>query len=237
MNNGSAYLVGGYRNLHTVVLRNSTEAYEGLIVDTINGGVGFRNHTVPPPTAYGSTWTEDILFVLPETHCVDTNLTLDYKLKQNNISGEIEIGDQVFLTDRGGFAALDSRFDWRQLKNTQDDAMLYRRAYTAAWLNNLLGMMFLNETNADAMESGIKTQPSQQGKDFKLQDNGNSSQLSLTLGLRFSGKFDKVTTSVLGAFLPLTGADSTLNSSSTSRLYPNPQRITEENFKQAGELS
>jgi hypothetical protein len=132
------------------------------------------------------------------------------------------------------FAALDAKYDWRQVKNTQEDAMLYSRAYTAAWLNNVRSMMFLNETNADVMESGIKVQPSQPGRNFKLQEAGNSSQLSLTLDLRFGGKFDKVTTSLLGAFLPITVADSTLNSSSTSRLYPNPQRITQEHFTRVG---
>jgi hypothetical protein len=233
MNNGTAYLVGGYRNLHTVVLRDSIEAYEGLIVDTVNGGVGFRNHTVPPPWAYGSTWSEDILFVQPETQCVDTNLTLDYTLKQNNISGVVEVGDQVLLTDRGGFATLDAVYDWRNVKNTQENVGLRHRAYTAAWLNNVLSLMYFNETNGDARERGIKQQPSQPGKTFKLQDSGNSSQLSLPLSQRFIGKYDKVTTTRFGDYLPLPVAESVINSSFSNRLYSNPNKITQEQFNHA----
>ncbi|KAF2819009.1 hypothetical protein CC86DRAFT_398941 [Ophiobolus disseminans] len=233
MNNGSAFLVGGYRNLHTVVLRNNIEVYEGLIVNTINGGVGFRNHSVPPLSTFGSTWSEEILFVEPETHCVDTNLTLDYTLKQNNVTGWVEVGDQVLLKDGGGFAALKTNHNWRAVNNTQEDARLYDRAYSAAWLNNVLSMMYLNITNRGAREVGIKTQPSQPGTTFKLREIGNSSHLSLTLELRFSGKYDKVTTSVLGDFLPLTRAESVVNSTYPRQLYPNPQRITMEDFGRA----
>jgi hypothetical protein len=41
-NNGSGYLVGSYRTMTTVILNDAMEPVEGLIVDTKNGGVGFR---------------------------------------------------------------------------------------------------------------------------------------------------------------------------------------------------
>jgi hypothetical protein len=239
-NNGSAYLAGGYRNLYTVLLRNSTEAYEGLIVDTVNGGVGFRNHTVPPVSTYGSTWTEDILFIQPETQCVDTNLTIDFTLTQNNVSGEVGVGNQVWLTDEGGFASLDPNYDWQGIRNDQADARLYDRAYTAAWMNNLLSMMYLNETNSDAGQVGIKLRPATTGRTFKLQNSSSSSldsSMAPSTGLRvqLSGKYDKLSTAEFGQYLPLPSGDLSINSSSTSKLYPNPQKINDLQFKYAGE--
>jgi hypothetical protein len=62
-NNGSLYLVNSFRNMDSLILNNATEAVEGLIVDTKKGGIGFRNHTVPPSFKHGVTWEEDILFV------------------------------------------------------------------------------------------------------------------------------------------------------------------------------
>lgn len=236
-NNGSAYLAGGYRNLYTVLLRNSTDAYEGLIVDTINGGVGFRNHTVPPVSTYGSTWTEDILFIQPETLCVDTNLTIDFTLVQNNGSGEIGVGRQVWLTDKGGFSSLDPDYDWQTIRNDQSDARLYDRAYTAAWMNNLLSMMYLDETNADAGEVGIKLRPAATGKTFRLQDVNGSTlnpSMSTTLVGQLTGKYDKISMSGFGTYLPVPSGDLSINSSSTSRLYPNPQRINDLQFQYAG---
>lgn len=43
VNNGSKFLVGTYRQMQSVVLNDAVQAVEGLIVDTVNGGVGFRN--------------------------------------------------------------------------------------------------------------------------------------------------------------------------------------------------
>ena len=55
-NNGSRYLVGSFRNMQSIVLNNAYQPVEGLVTDTINGGIGFRNHTVPPGFHYGVTW-------------------------------------------------------------------------------------------------------------------------------------------------------------------------------------
>lgn len=67
VNNGSTFLVGGYRQLTTLILDDAIEAVEGLIVNTISGGIGFRNHTIPSGIPLGATWTEDLLFIEPET--------------------------------------------------------------------------------------------------------------------------------------------------------------------------
>ena len=52
-NNGSTYLVSSFRNMESLILNNATEPVEGLIVDTKKGGIGFRNHTVPPQFPHG----------------------------------------------------------------------------------------------------------------------------------------------------------------------------------------
>jgi hypothetical protein len=45
--NNSVYAVGKAATLQSLILNNEVRLVEGLVVDTINGGVGFRNHTVP----------------------------------------------------------------------------------------------------------------------------------------------------------------------------------------------
>jgi hypothetical protein len=42
-NNGSNYLVGAFRGMQALGLNNAVEPVKGLIVDTVNGGIGFRN--------------------------------------------------------------------------------------------------------------------------------------------------------------------------------------------------
>lgn len=77
-NNESDYLVGTYRQIQTLILDETIKPVEGLIVDAKSGGLGFRNHTVPANSEHGATWAEDLLFILPETHCENTNLTIEF---------------------------------------------------------------------------------------------------------------------------------------------------------------
>lgn len=229
-NNGSAFLAGGYRQLHTVLLSDSIEAYEGLIVDTVNGGIGFRNHSVPPASAYGSTWTEDVLFVQPETECVDTNLTVDYQLRQTSFSGAISVGPTVMLTDRGGFENLDAGYEWWHLNNTQDDAKLWDRAYNAAWLSNALAMVYMNITNPSLRDGRLQYKLSQVGKTFTLKSSS----------LNSSSFFDPMlgvieTTQTFGDYLSVPENPFQLNESTyINPLYPNPHKITGDNFTEAG---
>jgi hypothetical protein len=55
------YPVESYRQISTMITNNEVLLVEGLIVDMVNGGIGFRNHSAPPVTPFGSTWSEDIL--------------------------------------------------------------------------------------------------------------------------------------------------------------------------------
>ena len=66
-----------YWTEHTLLL-DTIACREGLVIDAVNGGIGFRNHTIPalPPTVHGAAWQEDILWLEPDTFCVGTNWSI-----------------------------------------------------------------------------------------------------------------------------------------------------------------
>lgn len=99
---GQSYLVGDYRQLSQMVLNNAWEIIAGLVVNTKTGGVGFRNHTVPSPLPHGGIWSEDLLFIEPETECVDLNVTLDFKIPYSNDESATVVN--LTVTDHGGFS-------------------------------------------------------------------------------------------------------------------------------------
>ena len=142
-NNGSTYLVGAFRYMQSLILNNATQPVEGLVVDTIRGGVGLRNHTAPQGFAYGVTWHEDLLFIEPETVCVDTNLTIDFTIKPVNNT----VISNVVLTDRGGFVNLNHTYPEPNFTDPQANPDLFGRAYKAAWLNNAYTALYYNVTD------------------------------------------------------------------------------------------
>ena len=73
-NNNSIYTIGSFQNMESVLLHDTYEPLEGLVVDTVKGSIGFRNHTFPRDMENGVTWEEDLLFMEPETVCIDTNI-------------------------------------------------------------------------------------------------------------------------------------------------------------------
>jgi hypothetical protein len=152
LNNGSSYLIGSFRNVQTMVLNNATQPIEGLVIDTVNGGVGLRNHTAPSGFQYGASWSEDILFIVPETICVNTNLTLDYTYVSANNS---DISN-VTLTDRGGFVNLNRTYPYYNLTDPQSNPDLAGRAYKAAWVNNALMAAYFNVTDPTDVTKGTK---------------------------------------------------------------------------------
>ena len=171
-NNGSAYLVGSLRQVQSMALNNRTEAIEGLVVDTVNGSLGFRNHTIPSTIQQSAQWSEDLLFAQPETVCVPLNLTLDFSITTNSSVTKLA------LTDRGGFAKLNQTYpEWDQ-SDAQANPDLWGRAYKAAWFTNVYGMLYWNITNPRDMETGRKPfsyLDSQLGKRFDLESDNKSS--------------------------------------------------------------
>ena len=167
-NNGSAFLVGAYRQMDSIILNDNVQPVEGLVVDTKNGGVGLRNHTIPTDIGRGGTWEEDLLFIEPETACVDTNLTLDFTVS-SDLTGNF--AQNISLVDRGGFTNLNHTYPYYDHDNAQQNPDLKGRAYKAAWINNAMTMIYLNVTNPKNETSGLKSFSylnSTIGKEFPL---------------------------------------------------------------------
>lgn len=61
------------------MLNDAIEPVEGLVVDAMKGGVGFRNHIAPAFAQFGAEWTEELL-VECETSCVDTNISVEFRI-------------------------------------------------------------------------------------------------------------------------------------------------------------
>lgn len=162
INNGSRYLVGAFRQIETLALNDDVKPIEGLVVDTKSGGIGFRNHTIPEPLTYGASWSEDLLFIEPETQCVDMNTTLDFTISQDRVSN-------LAITDRGGFVNLNHEYPEFEENDTQANPDLQSRAYMAAWLSNAMTMFYLNVSNpAEPSPEPFTYMDSTVGKRFPL---------------------------------------------------------------------
>ncbi|KAL2144067.1 hypothetical protein VTI28DRAFT_9678 [Corynascus sepedonium] len=240
-NNGSAQVTGQYRYINSVLLNNKVEAVEGLFVDTVNGGIGFRNHSAPPLRQHGSVWTEDLLFIQPVTQCVDTNLTLDFSLSGSGYSHWHKMLN-VRLTDRGGFSELDlsdgpHKPTWHIVgPDSQRTPALWRRAYQAAWLHNAFLMAFMNVTSLKN-ESDPRSKPfeflnSSVGKSFPLQAEGF---LPLILQQPLEAiEFTRFGDIVKGTDMQRNSTYRTANTSTKQTippLYSNPYRIGDDHFK------
>ncbi|RCI11398.1 hypothetical protein L249_7142 [Ophiocordyceps polyrhachis-furcata BCC 54312] len=158
--NGSAYMIGQWRNVESVLFDEAYSVVEGLIVDTINGRIGFRNHTIPIGFDRAVSWEEDLLFIEPETVCVDSNLTLDYT-KDVRLSWGPWPVSRVDLTDRGGFSNLDLTMPSVDLTNPQKNPDLRGRASAAAWMHNVLNAMWFNVTGPTLPPTHMKSSMNQ----------------------------------------------------------------------------
>lgn len=140
---------GTFRALQSFALDDRYRVVEGLLVDAVHGGLGFRNHTVPVGLSLGAQWTEDLLWLEPETACTSTNLTLHFSVSKGGYS---TIVDGYFVDD-GGFANIspippEPRWDltgWREIGPVPN---LQHRADVAAWWNNQLVANNLNITSS-----------------------------------------------------------------------------------------
>jgi hypothetical protein len=130
------------------VLRNDTFFAEGLIIDmtTEHPGIGLWNQTVPNEVKTGGTWSQDILWIEPETQCVDTNLTVDYFLTKGPNLGI----DQFNITDHGGFYNLTH--EPPSLNRDGQNIDLREHAYKGAVYSNVFAMLFLNATRNTSSE-------------------------------------------------------------------------------------
>ena len=244
--NGTAYPVSSFRQISSLLLDDAIVVVEGLIVDMKNGGIGFRNHSAPPLQQYGSTWSEDILFIEPETQCVDTNLTLDFMIPEYTSQGSTI--SNLVLTDRGGFANLSHHYPVWDRNDTQNNPALVLRAYKAAWINNAWSMAFMNVTNfrnlSDPNSHAFEYLKSTVGKTFPLMYNDsttgptmnlppNALSVSTLYGDYLSGLDQGIPGSNSSIFnFSLPGVN--LSFPAVPPLYSNPFHVTQENFSTAG---
>jgi hypothetical protein len=124
-----------FRYLATVALDDSYEAVEGLIIDSKNGAIGFRNHTVPDAAGLGAEWSEDILFIEPVTECVPLNVSLEFRVPST--SGYDSEPVNITLVDNGGMTDFVQKYPKLNLDGAQDDPQLRNRAYKAGWMTNI----------------------------------------------------------------------------------------------------
>ncbi|OAX82468.1 hypothetical protein ACJ72_03186, partial [Emergomyces africanus] len=217
VNNGSKYLVGDYRQAGVMALNDAYDIVEGLIVDTKNGGIGFRNHTTPSPLPHGSEWSEDLLFVEPHTVCIDTNLTMDFSIPFSGINQF----ENLVLTDRGGFVNLNTSYPTYDRLDSQTDPDFFGRAYKAAYLNNVLTMVYFNLSNPRTKDlEPFSYLKSEMNKTFPLERNIQA----------YPDRF--LTNRKWGTYLKLSSGlfNSTSNSTGSGIVYPNPFGITAKNF-------
>ncbi|KLJ13024.1 hypothetical protein EMPG_12009 [Blastomyces silverae] len=158
-----------YRQLATLLLEDKIIPVEGLVVDMKTGGLGFRAHTVPQRRyEFGSRWREDILFIEPETQCVDLNFTMEFVLPRDVTTSDQYV-EELKIVDQGGFSGLRDNpapsLD-RIIANGQVDLNLKDRAMNAGWFNNFLTMVFYNATDPNMHD--IKRLDVSEGDTFPL---------------------------------------------------------------------
>ncbi|KAL1995995.1 hypothetical protein VTN49DRAFT_530 [Thermomyces lanuginosus] len=226
------------------ILADDYLAIEGLVVDMKNGGIGFRNHSAPPRTPYGSTWSEDLLFIEPDTRCVDTNLTLDFSLPRYTSEG-LSTSETVHLvlTDRGGFANLDLTYPNYSFTNTQQNPQLWDRAYKGAWANNVWSMFFMNVTNprnvSDPDSRAFTYLNSHVGKQFPLMSDNSSIEPTLTPDLNSLVASKSFAGYLNGLDVELKPFNSTITNTTIpgqKPLYENPFNISSTNFSFVGDM-
>jgi hypothetical protein len=199
-----------------MILDNNVQPIEGLIVDTKVGSLGFRNHTIPAGFQHGATWTEDLLFIEPETSCVNTNLTLDFTISVDE--KDTAFISELFLTDHGGFVNLNRTYPEYNRDNPQKNPDLQGRAYKAAWLNNALSMLFLNVTNDNNSTYGAKA----------------FSYLNSSLGTRFPMPFASGTDQFDALDITGNWGNYLFSLFGENVKYANPFNITSDNFTEIG---
>lgn len=139
VDNGRPRTVGQLRFGQSFLLDNRLQAIDGVIIDTRNGGVGFRNHSVPTGISQATTWTENLLWVEPITSCVDLNLSIEFQLDQRGRDVK-----EAFLVDEGGLNALSGISTRYDESKPQDNPDLFGRAHYAAVNGNALIAQHLN---------------------------------------------------------------------------------------------
>lgn len=124
--------VGDMQYGDMLVLANDLVVRDGIVADMINGGLGFRNHTIPLDAHSGAEWSENLLWLEPESVCVSNNLSVEFKIPSQGGS----LSDEVYLVDQGGIVHMQVGYPYIDLNQTQLVPQLYGRAHKGAVLTN-----------------------------------------------------------------------------------------------------
>lgn len=235
MNEGKAFPVDNFRMLNSYILDDKIEAVQGLIVDMVSGGIGFRNHTLPLSIGQAAEWVEDLLWLEPVTECVDTNLTLEFRLPDNLQFTGVNI-QNLTLVDNGGFSNLIPKYPELTMDDNQSNPKLRERAYRAAWMVNAYSALILNVTRP--APNSFAYLNSELGKRFPL-DFGYSSTsagpVGIALDLSFTNLVNPFTNTLRTTNSTSISANGTTTSTTTGR-YANPFGITLTNYSDIGLL-
>lgn len=245
VDNGTAMTVGTYQPLSSLVLSDAILPVEGLIVDMKSGGIGFRNHSAPVFRPYGSAWTEDLLFVVPDTVCVNTNITLDFHVARTRTENNLA-QSSIFkpeLVDAGGYVNLNKTYPLWYPEDPQSNPNLYYRAYRGAWLQNAYSMVLMNVTNLTNETMKVKAfayRNTTFGKGFPLYfPDGKTAGTyfvkpnSISIAPKWGSYFDGVE----GRSNFSKADNRTYNYTSYEPIYSNPFRITNSNWTDIGMFS
>jgi hypothetical protein len=142
-----------FTTVENLVLLDRIVVREGIIADLVNGGVGFRNHTVPtkPRMKHGAQWTENILWLEPVTTCIDTNWSVGQKQRSQPVSTYHPLwATDLWLVNRGG-GIVPTQIPERKLSNppSQSNPELYSRVHLAGSIFNyrLSELLHLSSSN------------------------------------------------------------------------------------------
>ncbi|RPA82505.1 hypothetical protein BJ508DRAFT_414119 [Ascobolus immersus RN42] len=139
INNGKPYVVPDYRPFGQNALKSEYQVIEGGIVDRINGGYGFLNHSRPVGTLYRSDWDADVLWMEPESVCVPNNISIRYTFGNRPMESwtrASSVMSEVSIRDYGGLKDLPLEYPVLDLNRSQDDPQLWARAWKAAVISN-----------------------------------------------------------------------------------------------------
>lgn len=220
-NNGKTWPVNTFRMLESKILEAEMFPVQGLVVDMIQGGVGFRNHTIPSGISQGADWTEDLLWLEPMTECVDTNLTLEYTLPNGDYFNHFNF-ENVSIIDNGGFAGLIQQYPALSMDDNQNKPKLRERAYRAAWLVNVYSALIMNVTRPSP--NAFEYLNSELGKKFPLVSGKSQGGPGVLV-------MDDSFSSLVSSDNVLSTYNSTIfNTSTTSGIYENPFNIDSSNY-------
>ncbi|KAH8645940.1 hypothetical protein BGZ60DRAFT_501165 [Tricladium varicosporioides] len=152
-------------SIEDIVLLDKIDVREGLVIDLVNGGLGFRNHTVPtsPAMKRGASWTEDLLFIEIESACIDTNWSIEFQVQEAPFSwAPYATSADLILLNRGGGVVPQTKplFPQYDARNQQLNPDLMGRANLAA---KIFGYILSNHLNLTISNStaGERYHPSQ----------------------------------------------------------------------------